>query len=228
MGKKNKTCKLKSKRLILQTASLEEMEQLRDETDDGELKKAYQEMLDGCVEHPEQYAWYAAWKIIERQSGNVIGDCCFKGAPSEGAVEIGYGITQDYEGKGYTTEAVKTLCEWALAHEKVYFILAETEADNVKSQRVLEKNDFQPMGKEGEEGPLFFQEKGKSNWLAVYMCLGLSVGMSIGLSQGNQALGMCLGMCLGICLGSVLDNSDKKNREMCREKLLLNSKITIK
>lgn len=219
MSRKNKSIRLKSKRLILQTASPEEMEQLRDSAADEELKQAYQEMMDGCITHPEHYAWYVAWKITDRRSGELLGDCCFKGPQKDGTVEIGYGILPEHEGKGYMTEAVKTLCEWALSQENVYFILAETAPDNAKSQRVLEKNGFQSLGKEGEEGPLFYREKGKSNWTATYMCLGLSVGLAMGIAQGNQAIGMCLGMSVGVCLGSALDSRDKKKREACRERI---------
>ena len=35
---------------------------------DEELKKAYSEMRDGCLQHPDQWDWYAIW-MIEKTDG---------------------------------------------------------------------------------------------------------------------------------------------------------------
>ena len=59
------------------------------------LRKAYQEMLQGCLDHPGQWEWYAIW-IIERKDGTHVGDLCFKGLNNDGSVEIGYGIRDTY------------------------------------------------------------------------------------------------------------------------------------
>ena len=57
---------------------------------DEELKKAYTEMLEGCLRHPDQWDWYAIW-MIEKTDGTHIGDLCFKGLRENGIAEIGYG-----------------------------------------------------------------------------------------------------------------------------------------
>ena len=58
-------------------ASRELMEkQIYSETD-AELKKAYEEMLEGCLAYPDQWDWYAMW-MIEKADGTHIGDLCFK------------------------------------------------------------------------------------------------------------------------------------------------------
>ena len=50
--------------------------------------------------------------LVERQTdkelknGTHIGDLCFKGLKDDGSVEIGYGITEENQGKGYATEAI--------------------------------------------------------------------------------------------------------------------------
>lgn len=217
--KKFRPVKLKTKRLVIETASVAEMEKLRDEAQDAELKKAYQEMLDGCKEHPDKYNWYAAWKITDRNSGELVGDFCFKGPQKDGAVEIGYGIRPSFEKQGYMSEALKSICGWATAQEDVYFIIAETTEENVASKRVLEKNKFKPTGTNGEEGPRFYLERENSAWMAIYMSLGLCMGMSLGMSQGNQSLGMCMGVGIGLAIGSAMDAMDKKRRDGLRQKL---------
>jgi ribosomal-protein-alanine N-acetyltransferase len=54
-------------------------------------------------------------------------------------VEIGYGVWPEFRGRGYATQAVSTLIEWAMAHEDVRRITAECGRDNVASIRVLER-----------------------------------------------------------------------------------------
>ena len=145
---------METARLKIHILSDEEMERfIRTQTDE-ELIKAYKEMLQGSVEHPEHRAWYAIW-AIERPDGTPVGDLCFKGPPEKGAVEIGYGILAEQQGKGYATEAVGAAVNWALRQTDVICVEAETEPDNRASQRVLGKCGFVPNGVLGEEGPRF-------------------------------------------------------------------------
>lgn len=83
------------------------------------------------------------WLIILRDTRTVIGSADFKTLPNEsGEVEIGYGLAASFEGSGYMTEAVRALCDWALSHENVKAVSADTEDGNLKSERVLEKVGF--------------------------------------------------------------------------------------
>lgn len=60
-------------------------------------------MLEGCLKHPEHWEWYAIW-MIDLKDGTHIGELSFKGIDLNGIVEIGYGVSAEYEGKGYGTE----------------------------------------------------------------------------------------------------------------------------
>ncbi len=146
--------KIETKRLKLYPASQEQMEAFIAAQSVDVLKAAYTEMLDGCLAHPDQWAWYAIW-MAELKNGTHIGELCFKGIAESGSAEIGYGIAGDYQGLGYASEAVSALADWALNQPGVKCVTAETEASNIASQRVLEKSGFIPTGESGEEGPLF-------------------------------------------------------------------------
>ena len=146
--------RLNTERLILYTASRDEMQEIIDGQADDILKTAYREMLQGALDHPDQWEWYTIW-IIERKDGARVGDLCFKGRNDDGSVEIGYGISTAYQGCGYATEAVDAMVLWALRQPGVKRVDAETEPDNKASQRVLEKCGFLPAGTTGEEGPRF-------------------------------------------------------------------------
>lgn len=145
---------LHTERLTLRPASREEMEALIAIQEDPDLRAAYGEMLDGCLAHPEQWLLYAAW-LIALQDGTPIGDACFKGLGDDGAVEVGYGINQPHEGKGYATEAVDAMVHWEFRQPGVVRVEAETEPGNAASQRVLAKCGFIPTGGFGAEGPRF-------------------------------------------------------------------------
>ena len=150
---------IETKRLVIHVASDDEMRSLLAKQTDKELIKAYGEMLQGCLDHPEDRHWYAAWMIWSKD-GAQIGDLCFKGLNDDGSVEIGYGITEEAQGHGYATEAVEAAVDWALKQPGVCRVEAETDPENKSSQRVLEKCGFIPTGTIGEEGPRFYKENG--------------------------------------------------------------------
>ncbi len=94
-------------------------------------------------QHAATYYWYTNWLIVLKEENIAVGSACFKGHPDpEGEVEIGYGTYAGYQNRGYMTEAVAALCQWALTRERVTAVLAATDPENVPSCKVLEKNGF--------------------------------------------------------------------------------------
>jgi len=87
----------------------------------------------------DRHLWYTYWLIVipvERAGAGFIG---FKGYPDEdGKTEIGYGIHPAYQNKGYMTEAIRALVDWAFSHPFCRGITATTVI-NPASKRVLEK-----------------------------------------------------------------------------------------
>jgi len=147
---------IETKLLNIYPATKEEMENFIVRQTDEFLKAAYEEMLEGCLQHPDQWEWYAIW-MIELKDGTHIGECCFKGIDQSGSTEIGYGILDEYQGHGYATEAVEAVVSWALQQTDVCCVVAETEIDNRASLRVLEKCGFVATGVNGVEGPRFIR-----------------------------------------------------------------------
>lgn len=204
---------IKTKRLILTPMEVGELERKVSQMEEGALRQAYQEMLDGCKQDREHWLWYTPWKLLLKQDRRLIGDLCFKGPPVKGTVEWGYGLEEPFWGQGYMTEAARVMLDWAFSQKDVYAVEAETLSENAASQRVLEKLDFKPMGVMGEEGPRFRREKKAAQMSVVYMMLGMSCGMSFGVAAGNMSIGMVLGMAIGFLLGSAVDSSEKKHRQ---------------
>lgn len=145
---------IKTERLTIRITSDDEMAALIAEQTEDALKIAYGEMLAQSKANPQQRQWYAMW-FIELPSGERIGELCFKGLSCEGTTEIGYGLLPKFWGKGYASEAVKAITEWASRQQGVKQIEAETDAENIASQKVIIKAGFMPTGEVGEEGPRF-------------------------------------------------------------------------
>lgn len=147
-----------TKRLEITPATDEEMRELIARTQDDGLKAAYGEMLSGGLAHPAERLWYVAW-LIRAQGGKTVGDLCFKGLSPDGKIEIGYGIDEESRNRGYATEAVNAVCDWAERQPGVREVEAEAEETNLASLRVLEKTGFARNGVLGEEGPRFVRKK---------------------------------------------------------------------
>lgn len=85
----------------------------------------YQIVLDGCV----------------------VGDAGFHGPVDEcGTVEIGYNVVAEQRGRGIASASCRALVALAW-QENAVRILAETDEDNVASQRVLVNAGFAPFDK---------------------------------------------------------------------------------
>ncbi len=57
------------------------------------------------LDDPTAAKWTLGFAIVERGSGAAVGNCGFKGPPVDGMVEIAYGVSPEYGGRGYATEA---------------------------------------------------------------------------------------------------------------------------
>lgn len=202
---------LKTKRLTISPMTMEELNDKVESMTDEALQQAYSEMRQGCIDDPENFVWYAPWKICLKEDGTEIGDACFKGSAKKGAVEIGYGLEEPYRDQGYMTEAVEAMVQWAFSQPGVYAVDAETEPGNEPSKRLLLKLQFKPNGK-GEEGPRFRKMKPLHEVAVLYMLLGMSVGMSIGYTGGKMSIGLSIGMVLGYAVGMLLDVNEKRRR----------------
>jgi RimJ/RimL family protein N-acetyltransferase len=81
--------------------------------------------------------------IVERSSNIVVGSINLKGAPDAvGDVEIGWGLNEEYRGKGYATEAAAAVVRWAFEQPGVRSIGATVPEDNDASQRVARRLGF--------------------------------------------------------------------------------------
>jgi RimJ/RimL family protein N-acetyltransferase len=120
----------------------------RGELMEGLFKKFVYDQLEASKKDIDKYYWNSLWLLILKENNTAVGSISFKGSPNiEGEVEIGYGLGKEYEHNGYMTEGVKAVCHWALMQNNVSHIIAETDSNNLPSQRILEKCGFKVIKK---------------------------------------------------------------------------------
>ncbi len=113
-----------------------------------ELKEAFEQtILPNVADKTKNYLYYTLWTAILTTENKMIGDLCIVGEPNEaGEIEIGYGTYEEFKNKGYMTEIVSGIIEWAKKQAIVKSIIASTDKTNVASFKVLEKNNFIKTG----------------------------------------------------------------------------------
>ena len=77
-----------TERLFLIPLQPDGMRALLARTTDPELIQPYTDMLDLSLAHPEQWVWYTAWGLYQNDSGDWVGDLCFKGLPENGQPKL--------------------------------------------------------------------------------------------------------------------------------------------
>lgn len=121
-----------------------------------ELKEALENtILPNVADTTKNYLFSTLWTAISIADNSMVGDLCIVGEPNKlGEIEIGYGTYEEYQGRGYMTEIVGGIIEWAKTQASVKSIIASTLKTNSASFKVLEKNKFIKI----KENPIL------SNW----------------------------------------------------------------
>ncbi|MGN6607123.1 MAG: GNAT family N-acetyltransferase [Jatrophihabitans sp.] len=97
---------------------------------------------------------FGFYRITRAADGRAIGGIGFKGRPVDGVVEVGYGLAPSARGSGYAAEALRAVVELAGRHG-VRRVVADTEPDNLASQRTLEHAGFTRAGHTADGLSLF-------------------------------------------------------------------------
>lgn len=97
---------------------------------------------------PELLPWGVWLMALDGPNGPVIGDLGFKGPPDErGVIDVGYSVVPEERAKGYATEAMRALIDWAFGSPMVKTLTADCEQANPASAAVLEKIGMELDGK---------------------------------------------------------------------------------
>jgi RimJ/RimL family protein N-acetyltransferase len=115
-------------------------------------------VLDANKDQAGWGGWYICLPGTEGEPALAIGGCGFKGLPDEsGTVEVGYSVLEEYQRRGYASEAIGALIAWAFAQPGVRRVIAETYPELIGSLGVLRKLGFKPVDGGSEPDVLRFE-----------------------------------------------------------------------
>lgn len=102
-----------------------------------------QTFIQSCLEAWEKDARFP-YMITLKENGAVIGMIEPRIDGSE--IELGYLLARAEWGRGYMTEAVRAVIDWAFTQPAIYRVCAVTDVENDASRRVMEKAGMQYEG----------------------------------------------------------------------------------
>lgn len=104
------------------------------------------------------------FSIVETASNQIIGSCGYNSLDFDNAkAEIGYDIAKSHWGKGYASEAVRSLLDHAFTSLHLHRIEAKVEPENLPSIKLLQKLRFT------FEGTLRQSERSKGRFIDLNM-----------------------------------------------------------
>jgi len=85
---------------------------------------------------------YGLQALLNKETGDMIGQCGLITQAIDGSMEmeIGYHIFKQYWGQGYASEAAKCFIDYAFTHNLASSVISIIDINNIKSQRVADKN----------------------------------------------------------------------------------------
>jgi RimJ/RimL family protein N-acetyltransferase len=122
--------------------------------------QALRYVLARLEESSARSGWWLYFVVLPEATGTrtLIGSAGYKGPPTrDGSVEIGYGIVDDRQRRGYATEAARGLIARAFSFPEVGLVVAETLPELLPSIGVLRKCGFRDAGTGSEPGVIRFE-----------------------------------------------------------------------
>ena len=103
---------------------------------------------------PSIRAWLGRAMVLTEGDGTrrVVGSVGFHGPPdAQGRLEVGYSVDPPFRRRGYASESVKALFDWAHREHGITRFIASISPDNVPSLRLTAAYGFQRVGEQIDE-----------------------------------------------------------------------------
>jgi ribosomal-protein-alanine N-acetyltransferase len=95
----------------------------------------------------QELGGYSFWPVFERETGLLVGEAgLFPLAPGGPDIALGYAFGRDYWGRGFATEAARSVLDEAFGPLGLEHVVAITREANVGSRHVLVKLGFRLDG----------------------------------------------------------------------------------
>jgi [ribosomal protein S5]-alanine N-acetyltransferase len=108
-------------------------------------------------ERPETQEWFVYAVVLPEGERPMIGHAGFHGPPgvnavkAADAVEVGYSVFEPYRRRGYATEVVRTLIDWASSEHGIRHFVASISPENEPSLALVRRLGFKHTGQHWDE-----------------------------------------------------------------------------
>lgn len=165
---------VQSPRLVLRRFQIKDIATFHAYRSDPEVAKfqswenyQYEEAEDfvqkQIAHEPNQAGSWFQFAVALKDTNQLIGDCALHTLLDEPRiVEIGFTVSQDYQGKGYATEAINALLKYIFVSLDKHKVIAFSDVRNHKSIAVLERVGMR------REGHLLQNYLSKGQWIDEY------------------------------------------------------------
>lgn len=141
-----------TERLILRQITIEDLNEFFTLKSDERLLKNYyakaktyeeaSKFLHKINDEISKNQWID-WGIALKKDNKLIGSICLWNiSPEQSKAELGYELMFEHQGKGIMSEAVKSVIEYGFVSMALNLIEAVPYSNNMKSIKLLEKNNF--------------------------------------------------------------------------------------
>jgi len=143
---------LETDRLLIREFTVEDipfvLEQSKEETKKRELpdeifdtlQKATRQ-IEMCIGNYKEKKYPLVYAIALKEGNALIGDILL--CTIQEGMEIGYFISEKYQGHGYATEAIRAVIPWAKEYLSLGVVYGLAKESNIASSRALERAGFQ-------------------------------------------------------------------------------------
>lgn len=184
------------------------------------MKKSKYELKSGkIIVRPtnESDLWSSPWDILlnDRDYNElpVIGYISFEGEKERGTIPISIEIfDKDNRNKGYGTEAIRLMTDWAFLHKNIFEITAVSEHENSGYIMALQKAGY-VMREATREIEHYSIVREATTWTGLYLMIGIVVGLALGFVFGNGWVGLISGLLVCLAIGASMDLKEKTYRE---------------
>ena len=150
------TVKLETKRLVLRKLELSDAKELFEGLRNQEAfcyyankkKVTLDEQIESFSKMQEKYGNlnYYNWAIVQKSDGKIVGAINFKADDKNDSVEFSYATDERFTGRGYMTEALECVTDFAFSKLKANRVQGGCSVKNLASKRVMEKCGFEFEG----------------------------------------------------------------------------------
>ena len=153
----NRALIMKGKKVSLSVIMKEDVPLIWEWHNDREVQRFLANPVDFTY-LDDEYEWYdrirkvkdkvRVFTVVENKTGNPVGTIGLNKIDlKNGHAEIGSFIGKEYWGKGFATEAVELMTDYAFSYMNLRKVYATVNDGNAASVRVLEKNGFSLVGR---------------------------------------------------------------------------------